>query len=101
MHFVANLQRYMKQLFRSNVQYNGVPKTFRTDAVQIINLTTKRVWKLPTSTQLCANWHTDSLDVVVLPYTSASHYHNCCVDGSTSLEYFGYTLVEGYSWKTL
>jgi hypothetical protein len=31
----------------------------------------KCVWKLPTSTQLCATWHTDSLDVVVLPSTSA------------------------------
>jgi hypothetical protein len=33
----------------------------------------KRVWKLPTSTQLRETWHTDSLDTVVLPSTSASH----------------------------
>jgi hypothetical protein len=57
------------------------------------NLTTKRVWKLPTSTQLDATWHTDSLDMVVLPSTSSSRYHNCCIDGRTSPEYFGYTLV--------
>jgi hypothetical protein len=29
-----------------------VYKTFRTDALKIINLSTKRMWKLPTSTQL-------------------------------------------------
>jgi hypothetical protein len=23
-------------------------------------------------------------------------YHNCCIDGSTSLEYFGYHLVSGH-----
>jgi hypothetical protein len=49
--------------------YEGVSKIFRTDAVKIINLTTKRVWKLPTSTQLHATWHTDSLDMAVLPST--------------------------------
>jgi hypothetical protein len=53
----------------------------------------KCVWKLPTSTQLRATWHTDSLDMVVLPSTGASHYHNCCIDGGTSPEYFGYHLV--------
>jgi hypothetical protein len=31
--------------------------------------------------------------MVVLPSTGASHYHNCCIDGGTSPEYFGYTLV--------
>jgi hypothetical protein len=31
--------------------------------------------------------------VVVLPYTGASRYHNCCIDGVTSPEYFGYTLA--------
>jgi hypothetical protein len=74
--------------------YEGVSKIFRTDAVKIINLTTKRLWKLPTSTQLRATWHTDSLGLVVLS-TSASRYHNCCIDGGTSPEYFGYTLVFG------
>jgi hypothetical protein len=54
------------------------------------NLTTKRTWKLPTSTQLR---HTDSPDMVVLPSTGVSHYHNCCIDGGISLEYFGYTVV--------
>jgi hypothetical protein len=49
----------------------------------------KRVLKLPTSTRLGSTWHTDSLDVVVLPSTGASRYHNCSVDGGTSLEYFG------------
>jgi hypothetical protein len=61
--------------------------------VKFINLTTKCVWKLPMSTQLRAIWHTDSLDMVVLPTTGASCYHNCCGDGGTSPEYFGYTLV--------
>jgi hypothetical protein len=53
----------------------------------------KRVWKLPTSTQLRATWHTDSLDMVVLPSTGASRYHNCCIDGGNTPEYFGYHLV--------
>ena len=53
----------------------------------------KRVWKPPTSTQLCATWHTDSLDMVVLPSTGASRYHNCCIDGGTSPENCGYHLV--------
>jgi hypothetical protein len=73
--------------------YEDVSKIFRTDAVKIINLTTKRVWKLSTSTQLRATWHTDSLDIVVLPSTGASRYHNCCIDGGACPEYFGYTLV--------
>jgi hypothetical protein len=50
----------------------------------------KRTWKLLTSTQLCSTWHTDSLDMVVIPSTSAWRYHNCCIDGSTSPEYFWY-----------
>jgi hypothetical protein len=53
----------------------------------------KCVWKLPTLTQLHATWHTDSLDMVVLPSTGALRYHNCCIDGGTSLEDFGYHLV--------
>jgi hypothetical protein len=31
--------------------------------------------------------------MVVLPFTGASRYHNYCIDGGTSPEYFGYTLV--------
>jgi hypothetical protein len=69
--------------------YEGVSKIFRTDAVKFISLTTKRVWKLPTSTQLRVTWHTDSLGMVVLPFTGASSYHNCCIDGGNSPEYFG------------
>jgi hypothetical protein len=49
--------------------------------------------KLATSTQLLATWHTDSLDNVVLPSTSASRYHNCCIYGGASPEYLGYHLV--------
>jgi hypothetical protein len=43
------------------------------------------MWNLPTSTQLRATWHTDSLDMVVLPSTGDSRYHNCCIDGGTTL----------------
>jgi hypothetical protein len=53
----------------------------------------KRVRKLPTFTQLRATWHTDSLDMVVLPSTCASRCHNCCIDGDTSPKNFGYHLV--------
>jgi hypothetical protein len=60
--------------------YIGQSKIFRTDAVKVINLTTKRMWKLPTSTQLSETWHTYSLDMVVLPSNGASRYHNCCID---------------------
>jgi hypothetical protein len=71
--------------------YKGVSKIFRTDAVKIINLATKRVWNLPTLTSLRASWHIDSLHMVDLPSTGASRYHDCCIDGETSPEYFGYT----------
>jgi hypothetical protein len=73
--------------------YEGASKILRTDAVKIVNLTTKHVYKLPTFTQLRATWHTDSLDMVVLPSTGTSRYHNWCIDGGISPEYFGYTLV--------
>jgi hypothetical protein len=73
--------------------YEGVSKIFRSDAVKIINLITKHLWNLPTSTQLRVTWHIDSLDMVVLPSTDASRYHKCCIDGGTSSEYFGYTLI--------
>jgi hypothetical protein len=76
----------------------GVSKIFRTDTVKVINLTTKHMWKLPTSTQLRATWHADSLDMVVLPSTCTSRCHNCCIDGGTSPEYFGYTLVYRLSY---
>jgi hypothetical protein len=69
------------------------PKDIRNDAVKFINFTTKRAWKLPTSTQLRATWHTDTLDTVVLPSTGASRCHICCIDGGNSSEYFGYTLI--------
>jgi hypothetical protein len=59
----------------------------------------KRMWKLPMSTQLHATYHTDSLDMVVLPSIGASRYHNCCTDGSTSPEYFEYNLVYTAIWK--
>jgi hypothetical protein len=57
--------------------------------VKIINLKPKRVWELPTSTQLRATWYTDSIDKVVLLYVGASRYHKYCIDGGTSPEYFG------------
>jgi hypothetical protein len=66
-----------------------VSKIFQTDSVKITNLTTKRLLKLPTSTQLRATWYSDSLDMGVLPSTGASRNHNFCIDGGTSPEYFG------------
>jgi hypothetical protein len=74
-------------------EYEGTSKIFRTDAVKNHKNQNKRVRKLPTSTQLRATWHTDSLDMVFLPSTDALRYHNCCIDGGTSPEYFGYTLA--------
>jgi hypothetical protein len=75
------------------ILYECVPIIFRTYAVEFINLTTKRGWKQPASTQLRATLHTDSLDMVVLQSTGASCYHNCCIDSCTSPEYSGYSLV--------
>jgi hypothetical protein len=72
--------------------YIGQSIIFLMDAVKIMNLTSKRVWKVPISTQLCAAWHTDSLDMVLLPSTSALCYQNCHIDCGTSLEYFGWWL---------
>jgi hypothetical protein len=43
----------------------------------------KCIWKLPTSTQLHATWHTDSLYMVALPFTGALRYHNCCIMATT------------------
>jgi hypothetical protein len=73
----------------------------RTDVVKIITLTTKRVWKLPTSIQLLATWHTDLLEIVVLSSTGALRYHNFCIDGGTSPEYFGYPVVHLYCYNCL
>jgi hypothetical protein len=81
----------------SNLQYEGVFKIFQTDTVKIINLTTQRMWKLPTSTHLQATLHNDSLDMVVLPSTGASCYHNCYIDGGTSLKYFNILDTHSYS----
>jgi hypothetical protein len=36
--------------------------------------------------------------MVVLQSTGASRYHNCCIDGGTSPECFGHTLVKLFSW---
>jgi hypothetical protein len=45
----------------------------------------------PRPPQLRATRHTDSLDMVVLPSTGTSCYHNFCIDSGISPEYFGYT----------
>jgi hypothetical protein len=71
------------------VWYEGVSKIFRTDVEKMIKVINKRVWKLPTFTQLRATWHTDSLDMVFIPFTGALRYHNCCIDGGRCPEYFG------------
>jgi hypothetical protein len=74
-------------------KYESVSRNSRTEVVAKYKTPNKLVWKLPTSTQLRATWHTDLLDMVVLPSSGVSRYHNFCIDGSTSPEYFGYTLV--------
>jgi hypothetical protein len=74
--------------------YKGVSRNSRTEAIAKYTTPNKHVLELPTSTQLRANWHTDSLDTVVLPSTGASRYHKCCIDGGSSPEYFGCTLVK-------
>jgi hypothetical protein len=76
-----------------SISYEGVSEIFRTEAVKVINPTTKRVLKLSTSSQLRANWHTDSLYILALPFTGASRHHSYWIDGGTSPEYFGFTLV--------
>jgi hypothetical protein len=73
--------------------YEWVSRNSRTEAIAKYTIPNKRVWKLPTFTQLCASWHTVSLEMVALPSTSASRYHNCCIDGGVSPEYFGCTLI--------
>jgi hypothetical protein len=68
--------------------YEGISKTFRTDAVQIIKIINacENCPRPPSYVQLS----TDSLEMVVLPSTGASYYHNYCIDGGASPEYFGY-----------
>jgi hypothetical protein len=48
--------------------YEDISRNSRTEAITKYTTTYKRVLKLPTSTQLCATWHIDSLDMVVLLY---------------------------------
>jgi hypothetical protein len=76
-----------------NFIYEIVSRNSRIEAIAKYTTPNKRVCNLPTSTQLRATWHTDSLDMVVLLSTGASRYHNCWIDGCTSPEYFGYILV--------
>jgi hypothetical protein len=59
---------------RQAIYYEKLSKVFRSDAVNIIKLTIKRLWQLTTFTQLRATWHNDSLDTVVLPSAGASRY---------------------------
>jgi hypothetical protein len=67
-----DLPRLRETVDNTGSYIRGKSKIFRTDAVQIIQIINKRLWKLPTSTQLRATWHTDSLDMVVLSSTGAS-----------------------------
>jgi hypothetical protein len=88
-----NLMHTRCAVLFSDPSWKSPQVTFRTP--------NKRVWKLRTSTQLRPTWHTDSLDIVVLPSTGASRYHNCCIDGGTSFENSGYNLLyhRGSYWK--
>jgi hypothetical protein len=49
--------------------------------------------RISTSTQLREILCTDSQGILVLLFIVASHYCNCCIDGSTSPENYGYHLV--------
>jgi hypothetical protein len=73
--------------------YEGISRNSRTEAIPKYTTHNKCVWKLPASTQQRAAWHTDSLDMVVLPSTGASRIHNICMDGDTSPEDVGCTCV--------
>jgi hypothetical protein len=42
----------------------GLSRNSRAEAIVKYTTPNKRVWKLPTSTQLRATWHTDSLDMI-------------------------------------
>jgi hypothetical protein len=73
--------------------YGDISRNSRTEAIAKYTAPNKRVWKLPTSTQLRATWHTESLDMVVIQSAGASRYHDCCIDGGTSPEYFGFSRI--------
>jgi hypothetical protein len=73
--------------------YDGISWNSRSEVIAKYTIPNKRLRKLSTSTQLRETWHTDSLDMAVLPSTGASRYHNCCIDSGTSPESFGCTLV--------
>jgi hypothetical protein len=69
--------------------YDVLSKIFLTDAVKIIKTINacENCPRPPSYVQLS----TDLLDMmVVLPYNGASYYHNYCIDGGASPEYFGY-----------
>jgi hypothetical protein len=68
-------------------------QNFRIDAAQIVKTVNKRVCNLATSTQVRATCHTDTLEMAFIPPTGVSRYHNSCIDGGASWEYFGYLLV--------
>jgi hypothetical protein len=48
---------------------------------------------MSTSNQLGEILYTDSQDMLALSSTVASHYYNCCTDGSTSPGNYGYPAV--------
>jgi hypothetical protein len=52
-----------------------------------------RPYIISTSDQLCEILYTDSRDELVLWTIVASHYYNCCTDGSTSPGNCGYSLL--------
>jgi hypothetical protein len=60
------------RISNTKTMYERVFRNSRTEAIAKYTTPNTRMWKLPTSTQLRATWHTDSLDIVVLPSTGAS-----------------------------
>jgi hypothetical protein len=50
-------------IYYGDLYYDGVAINSRTAAIAKYTTPNKRMWKLPTSTQLRATWHTDSLDM--------------------------------------
>jgi hypothetical protein len=46
--------------------------------------------RICTPTQLREIVYTDSQDMLVLSYSVASHYYNCCTDGNTNPVSYGY-----------
>jgi hypothetical protein len=62
----------------------------------------KDVKKISTSTRPREILYTDSQDMLVLSYTVASCYYNCCTDGSTNPGRSGFPSCEERSnWKVL